>query len=304
MASRLIHSDLFEDDFVGSLSYFERLLWIGLFGAVADDQGRFLDNPAIIRAKVFPYDANVTDDKVEQALVKLVSAGKIIRYSAGGKRLCQIANWWKHQKPSWASASRYPAPEGWRDRVKMHVSGGKVVIDGWDQPGGYPGQSDNLPSDLPIALPITLPSQQDRAIKEVKDEVKGEDEDDVEVDAESGGGEKSDDSYFSPAMKPLIQAFSAATGIHAPIGGGGQTRRWHEAMLELMRIRASPEEIDATCREMLGQGLKIAGPWSILNGVNVYRARQRAPSGSKNGKKQNLDEIIREYMAENPNPKV
>lgn len=122
-----------------------------------------------------------------------------------------------------------------------------------------------------------------------------EKEEEKEVEAERSGSDP-DDSYFSPAMKPLIQAFSAATGIHAPIGGGGQTRRWHEAMLELMRMRASPQEIDATCREMLAQGLKIAGPWSILNGVNVYRSRQRG----KNGKKQDLDEVIREYMAENP----
>lgn len=136
MTSRLIHSDLFEDDFVGSLSYFERLLWIGLFGAVADDQGRFLDNPALVRVKVFLYDANLTDDKVEQALVKLVSAGKIIRYSAGGKRLCQIANWWKYQKPRWAKPSRFPAPDGWIDRVRYQTDKG-IVTENWDLDGGY-----------------------------------------------------------------------------------------------------------------------------------------------------------------------
>ncbi|KPL74559.1 hypothetical protein AC812_12245 [Bellilinea caldifistulae] len=135
--------------------------------------------------------------------------------------------------------------------------------------------------------------------EEIEEDKEKEEEKEVEVDAEakSGGDQKPDDDYFSPTMKPLIQAFSAATGIHAPIGGGGQTRRWHDAMLELMRMRASPEEIDATCREMLAQGLKIAGPWSILNGVNVFRSRQRAP---KNGKKQDVDEIIREYISENP----
>jgi len=130
--------------------------------------------------------------------------------------------------------------------------------------------------------------------KEVEKEV------DAEAEAESGGGQNPDESYFSPTMQPLIQAFSAATGIHAPVGGGGQTRRWHDAMLELMRMRASPDEIAATCREMLAQGLKIAGPWSIINGLNVYRSRQRAPAGSKNGKKQDVKDVIREYIAENP----
>jgi len=130
--------------------------------------------------------------------------------------------------------------------------------------------------------------------KEVEKEV------DAEAEAESGGGQNPDESYFSPTMQPLIQAFSAATGIHAPVGGGGQTRRWHDAMLELMRMRASPDEIAATCREMLAQGLKIAGPWSIINGLNVYRSRQRAPAGSKNGKKQDVKDVIREYIDENP----
>lgn len=165
-SSRLIHGDLFEDDFVGGLNFFERLLWIGLFGAVADDQGRFLDHPALIRVKVFLYDANVTDDKVEQALVKMATAGKIIRYSASGKRLCQIANWWKYQRPSWASESKYPALEGWQDRVKMHVQGGGVVQSGWDTPGGY----------IPSGLPSGQGNGQGRRINEVKGEVKGEGE--------------------------------------------------------------------------------------------------------------------------------
>lgn len=133
--------------------------------------------------------------------------------------------------------------------------------------------------------------------KELEEEV----DEDKEAEADlSGGGEKSDESYFSPAMKPLLEAFAASTGIHAPVGGGYQSRRWHEAMLELMRMRASPEEIRATCAEMLDQKLKIAGPWSILNGVSIYRARQRAPAGAKNGKKRDTEDVIREYMTENP----
>jgi len=37
---RMISADIFEDEFTGQLNYFERLLWIGLFATVADDQGR------------------------------------------------------------------------------------------------------------------------------------------------------------------------------------------------------------------------------------------------------------------------
>lgn len=176
-SSRLIHGELFEDDFVGSLSFFERLLWVGLFGAVADDQGRFLENFALIRVKVYLYDANVTDDMVEKALVKLATAGKIVRYSASGKRLCQIVNWWKYQKPSWASESKYPAPEGWHDRVKMHVQGGGVVSRGWDEQGGY------LPSGIPSGIPSGQGRRIGRRIKEVKGEVNGEGDGEGESEA-------------------------------------------------------------------------------------------------------------------------
>lgn len=201
--SRLIHSDLFEDDFVGSLSFFERLLWIGLFGAVADDQGRFLDHPALVRVKVFLYDANVTDDMVEKALDKLVTAGKIIRYSAGGKRLCQIANWWKYQKPSWASESRYPAPEGWQDRVKMHVAGGKIITTGWDTQGGF--------REIPSGIGSEIPSGIGRRIKKDKDEVKDKDKNTTIAAAAENSAQSHDNGWIYReyeanfgALTPLI----------------------------------------------------------------------------------------------------
>ncbi len=137
MASRrMISSDLFEDDFIGQLNYFERLLWIGLITAVADDQGRMMDNPALIRTRVFLYDT-VDDVTVERALSKIAAEGKIVRYVAGNKHLVQIVNWWKYQTPSWASPSKFPAPEGWMDRTKYHTAGNKVASLNWDKTGGY-----------------------------------------------------------------------------------------------------------------------------------------------------------------------
>lgn len=227
MASRLIHSDLFEDDFVGGLSFFERLLWIGLFGAVADDQGRFLDSPALIRAKVFLYDANVTDDMVEKALVKLATAGKIIRYSAGGKRLCQIANWWKYQKPSWASESKYPAPEGWHDRVKMHAPGGGIISRGWDTPGGY------LPSRLPSGLPSGLPSEQGRRINEVKGE--GDGDGDVEAEGEANASAAAD-----PALGRVFATYEREIGPLTPM--------IRDAILDAAREHP-PEWLEAAMQE-------------------------------------------------------
>jgi hypothetical protein len=49
--------------------------------------------------------------------------------------------WWDYQTPAWASDSKYPAPDGWVDRVRCHVSGptqgGKVKTINWDRDGGF-----------------------------------------------------------------------------------------------------------------------------------------------------------------------
>lgn len=127
------------DAVIGHLDPIERLLWIGLITAVADDQGRMLDSTALVRVKVFPFDLdNVSDVQVERGLAKLALAKKITRYvAADGTRLIQIVKWWRHQCPSWAAPSAYPAPGEWQDRIKCHVGGGKVVMFEWDGRGGY-----------------------------------------------------------------------------------------------------------------------------------------------------------------------
>lgn len=133
---RMISGDVFEDDFFGTLNFLERLLWIGLITSVADDQGRMMDNTVQIKAKVFLFD-RVHDSQVETALAKCDAAGKIARYLGSGKLLIQIINWWKYQTPAWASPSKYPAPDGWIDRIKYHATGNKILTSKWDSPGGY-----------------------------------------------------------------------------------------------------------------------------------------------------------------------
>jgi len=213
MAKRMIASELFEDDFIGQLDFFGRYLWIGLFSAVADDQGRFLDNAAIIRARVFPFDA-VTDAQVEAVLVQLAAAGKIIRYLAAGKRLVQITHWWTYQQPSWASPSRQPAPEGWVDRVKYHTKGNKITVLNWESEGGF---AEGVPSPLAIQLPSPLPSalcselpspiEEKEKEEEKKEEVKQEQEQKTPAAAAARIG------YQTDAM--ILRAWTMATDMPA-----------------------------------------------------------------------------------------
>ena len=53
---RMTNGDMFEDEFFTSVSFFSRLLWIGIFTKEADDQGRLRDNSALIRSHIFPLD--------------------------------------------------------------------------------------------------------------------------------------------------------------------------------------------------------------------------------------------------------
>ncbi len=111
---RIILSDIWADEFFGPLSFFEQVLWVGLFSRCADDQGRMIDNPTIIRANIMPYkDTPIAD--IEAALEMFANEGKLLRYEVDGKRYIQIVNWWDHQQGQWAMPSKYPAPEGWKD---------------------------------------------------------------------------------------------------------------------------------------------------------------------------------------------
>lgn len=123
---RMIASNIWEDDFVGSLSFFERLLWIGLFSRCADDQGRMCDNWRLIRSQVFPYD-DLGPGEIVSALEHFEEEGKIIRYSVNGRDYIQLAKWWQNQNLAWAAASKHPGPSGWTDHVRLKEASGHTT---------------------------------------------------------------------------------------------------------------------------------------------------------------------------------
>jgi hypothetical protein len=160
---RMITSAIWRDDWFGQLDFFDQALWIGLFSTCADDQGRLLDNPILIRADVFPY-KDTPISEVERALQGFADVGRIARYDVDGKRLIQIINWWEHQQPQWAQPSQWLPPEGWHDRVRTRM-GGKYIEENWsDKPsnpdsvqlGSSPedtSRDDNLIGQTPDSVP-------------------------------------------------------------------------------------------------------------------------------------------------------
>jgi hypothetical protein len=175
---RMIDATFWQSETMARLPVEQRLLFIGLFSN-ADDQGRLRGHPALVRSMVFPYD-DVEVGQIEAGLQALEREGCIHRYTAGGGQCLQIVNWWKYQKLQWASPSRIPAPEGWRDRVRYR-EGGKIRQQNWGdeapaRPPAEPPTPDTLhdlgptgnplPDASPDALPEPLPEALAKALPE------------------------------------------------------------------------------------------------------------------------------------------
>lgn len=91
---RSVHPGFFTDEDIVSVSMAARMLFIGL-GIEADDKGIFEWKPLTIKMRIFPGD-NID---VEPLLAELEQAGKVMPYSADGKRYGAIRNFKKFQKP-------------------------------------------------------------------------------------------------------------------------------------------------------------------------------------------------------------
>jgi len=126
---RHLDDSIWRDEWFSEQAVTGRLLWIGIITHAADDQGRFLDNSALVRSDVFPMDP-IAADEIELWLTKFVGDKKLIRYESGGKKLLQVANWWKYQDGAqWMGKSKYMAPDGWTDFWRFHAKGDRNKIE-------------------------------------------------------------------------------------------------------------------------------------------------------------------------------
>ncbi|MCZ2145816.1 MAG: hypothetical protein LC103_07275, partial [Anaerolineales bacterium] len=168
----MISSTTWTDEKFITLDDITRLVWFGII-TNCDDQGRLQNNPLLIKAQLFPADRK-SASLIKASIDRLADIGMITKYEKDGKSLLQINNWWTHQTPSWASASLYPAPDNWVDRVKVHAKGGAIQSLNWDQQGGY------------IAATLELHSGyvgDTQSIEKVNGDVNGESKGDGKVEA-------------------------------------------------------------------------------------------------------------------------
>lgn len=86
-----------------------RLLYIGLWNE-ADDEGRFLAHPRRLLGIVFPYDRDITEAWMGDALQILADTGRLVLYEVDGEPYGELTKFEKHQKINKPSSSKIPSP--------------------------------------------------------------------------------------------------------------------------------------------------------------------------------------------------
>jgi hypothetical protein len=280
----MIAGDLFEDD-ICQEDYFTRLLWIGMIASAADDQGRIIDNPAILRAKIFPLDENVTDKQINESLTKIGKS--IFRYSSGGKKLIQIIKWWVYQTPSWAAASKFNPPDGWVDRVKVHTVGNKIHMLNWDNVGGF--VDSKLCSNVDSAIDDVksdgdVKSEDIPAIAEVEEKMRTPEEvKAMTLQAIATGQQKHADSVYDKALKRQYtsaevnwcQEFTKCTGLHPE---PSQVLDWCKSAKINIGAGITADKIHDVLEYMRKKEVDFLRPGSILLYGQKYLAEKIQPS--------------------------
>lgn len=75
-----------------------------------DKEGRGLDNPSWIKAKIMPLREDVTGAMIEAAVSWCAQRGMIVRYEVDGRRYFYVPSFPKYQDTSREAPSNYPAP--------------------------------------------------------------------------------------------------------------------------------------------------------------------------------------------------
>lgn len=117
---RTVKPDFWKSESIAALPFRTRLTFIGLWTYV-DDNGVGLDSYKLIAAELFGLEDDPREARanVREDLARLHSAGRIVRYTVGGKRYFAIVNWSEHQKIDKPGRPRYPDPD---DGLATHLS--------------------------------------------------------------------------------------------------------------------------------------------------------------------------------------
>lgn len=115
---RTLKPECWQDAGMGRLSRDARLLFVGLI-TQADDDGRLVAEPALLRAQIFPYDHDLDLDTIATWLLELERERLLVLYMHGRERFAALPSWHRHQKINRKTESRIPEPES-EHSVRIH----------------------------------------------------------------------------------------------------------------------------------------------------------------------------------------
>jgi len=111
---RMIDPKFWASEKVGKLTFRQRLFLIGLFSN-ADDEGRLIGAPTLLRSTIFPYD-DIPIEEIEKDLAALERTkdrpGSLVRYEIDGSKFIALTNWKKYQTINRPQKSLLPEPKG------------------------------------------------------------------------------------------------------------------------------------------------------------------------------------------------
>lgn len=101
---------MFVSEDFNALSIHARMLWVGIFGCVADDHGRGKASTGYLKASIFPED-NFRRAQVQKWLDEIVETRMIHLYQDGkGLPLFQIPSWYTWQSLRYRKTSNFNEP--------------------------------------------------------------------------------------------------------------------------------------------------------------------------------------------------
>src|SRR5690349_8129964 len=106
---RTIKPEFFTSLTIADLTPEQRLTFIVLW-THADDAGRCVDDPRLIKAAIWPLDDRTAAD-IEIDLKALTESSLITRYIVNRKRYLAVTNWDEHQRINRPTPTKLPAPE-------------------------------------------------------------------------------------------------------------------------------------------------------------------------------------------------
>lgn len=106
---RSLKPEFCSSETIASLEYRTRLHFAMLW-TYADDAGRGVDNPRLIKAALWPLDDDITPDEIATMQGELESRKLIGRYEVDGRQYFVVTNFGEHQHPSKPQPSKLPDP--------------------------------------------------------------------------------------------------------------------------------------------------------------------------------------------------